>query len=102
MVLVKGDEMSPLCPPIESTHISYTLPSLYPCTEQMLAHCHCSKNGGTTNVLLDNDNVENIAQEMVRLLFVLFPISPSSPSLPTFPHHCELMGRGIVMEKRQQ
>ena len=38
----------------------------------MLAHCHCSKNGGATYVLLDNNNVENIAQEMVRLLFVLY------------------------------
>ena len=85
---------------------AHSSPTLYPYMEHTLAHCHCSKNGGVTNVLLDNDNVDYIVQEMVRLLFVLyhsslFPISPSSPLLPSFPHHCDLMGRGIVMERRR-
>ena len=57
--------------PYLGAHTSPTL-YLYPYTEHMLAHCHCSKNGGATYVLLDNNNVENIAQEMVRLLFVLY------------------------------
>ena len=64
---------------------------LFSCTEQMLAHCHRSKNGGATNMLLDNDNVDYIAQEMVPIT-ALF-----SPSL----WQC-MGGGGIVMGRRQQ
>ena len=64
MVFVKGGEIEYPPPlPAGSTHISYTLPVSL--TEQMLAHCHCSRNDGDTNMPLDNDNVDYIGQTFV-------------------------------------
>ena len=86
--------MSTPSPHWEHTHLHFTcVPALSRCWYFVNA---VRMVGSPCNVLLDNDNVENIAQERVRLLFVLyhslFPIRPSSPSLASFPHHFDVRG----------